>query len=146
MPTTATRPWHLNLIGALALLWFAGGAVEYLLLRFAPDLLAQWVPPVMIVLAREMPFWADLSWAVGVWIGLLGAMLLWMRDSSAVIFFAVSFLGCAGVLAWFLGDGGGPLMAAVTDPIAWLLAAAAGVGFLLWLYARELKTHGHLGR
>ena len=146
MTKPATRPWHLSLIGVLAFLWFLGGAIEYLLFRFAPGLLEGRVPEVFLVLAREMPLWAAIGWAVGVWAGLLGAVLLWLRDGAAVLTLVLSFLGLVAVLAWFLGSGGGPPMAALTDPIAWALAAACVIGFLLWLYARELKTHGHLGR
>ena len=44
---------------------------------------------------HAMPAWTDAAWAIGVWGGLLGAILLLLRRKWALQAFVASFLGWA---------------------------------------------------
>lgn len=95
MATTAQRsvPVHLWIVGLLALLWNAFGCYDYLmtmtgdeayLSQFTPDMVAYW---------ESLPSWTGGMWALGVWGGLAGAVLLLMRSRYAVWAFAASLVG-----------------------------------------------------
>jgi hypothetical protein len=91
-------PAHLWIVGILALLWNAFGAYDYWMTR-THDLayIAKSMPGVdpatAIAWVEGMPLYAQIGWGLGVWCGLLGAILLVMRSRYAVWAFALSMLG-----------------------------------------------------
>ena len=91
----ASVPWHLWAVGAVALLWNCIGAFDYTmtesrntayLAAFTPEQLAYFV---------SLPKWVVATWATGVWGGVLGSMLLLLRQCRAPQVFAVSLVGMA---------------------------------------------------
>ena len=91
----ASVPWHLWAVGAVALLWNGIGAFDYTmtesrnaayLAAFTPEQLAYFV---------SLPKWVVATWATGVWGGVLGSLLLLLRQCRAPQVFAVSLGGMA---------------------------------------------------
>jgi hypothetical protein len=98
MATHARTPLHLWIVGALALLWNGFGAYDYVMTRMRnTDYLAGMMPTVdpnaMLAWVDAFPAWASAGWALGVWGGLAGSILLLMRNRWAVPAFAVSLIG-----------------------------------------------------
>lgn len=100
-------PWHLWVIGIVALLWNAVGAFDYLATKLQLE-------PYMSNFSQEQleyfygfPAWAVACWAVGVWGALLGSLALLLRKSFAVWLFGASILGMVGttVYNFVLSDG-----------------------------------------
>ena len=100
-------PWHLWVIGIVALLWNAVGAFDYLATKLQLE-------PYMSNFSQEqleyfygVPAWAVACWAVGVWGALLGSLALLLRKSFAVWLFGASILGMVGttVYNFVLSDG-----------------------------------------
>ena len=73
-------PFHLWIVGFLSLLWNAGGAFDYVMTRTnaAAYLAAQ--PPERLAMLAEAPFWFDITWAIGVWLSVIGSLLLLVRS------------------------------------------------------------------
>ena len=95
MDGSARTPVHLWIVGALAALWNAGGAFDYLMTQTRNEAyLAQFTDPQRIYF-QSFPLWMEATWALGVWGGLLGSLLLLMRSRHAVTAFAVSLAGLA---------------------------------------------------
>jgi len=145
MPSQAARPWHLLPVGILALLWHIGGAADYLAtqLEFGPYV--SQFPPEWMVYFGNLPLWVDSAWAIGVWIGLLGAVLLLMRERAAVLALAVAAIAMLAATIWliFVSD---PTIQAVTGANgAWVMVGATLASLLLWLYARWMKVVQVLG-
>jgi hypothetical protein len=95
MATTAARqaPAHLWIVGFLALLWNAFGCYYYLMTVTAnADYLAK-MPAEQIAYMNSLPSWVTAFWALGVWGGLVGAVLLLMRSRYSIWVFAVSLIG-----------------------------------------------------
>jgi hypothetical protein len=95
---SARTPAHLWIVGILSFLWSCFGCYDYLMTRMHNmDYVASSMPGVdpNIALAwvEGMPIYAQIGWGLGVWGGLLGAILLLMRSRYAVWAFAVSMLG-----------------------------------------------------
>lgn len=139
MPTVAERPWHFIPVGIIALLWHAGGALDYLLtqLDFAPY--TSQVPPEWLDYFDAMPAWVTAAWAVGVWGGLLGAVLLLMREHWAPLALAASFVAVAAATIWLTLLASPPMQVVVGTEFTWLMIAATVGALLLWLYARWMR-------
>lgn len=135
-------PWHLRPAAALAVLWHLIGAADYLLTRLGATAYLAWFAPDQIAYFTQMPLWADIAWACGVWLGLLGGLLLWARHRRAPLAFAIGFAGLA-VLTLGLVFLRSPPLAEVTGMAGvWTLAGATVAALLFHLYARSLHARG----
>lgn len=100
MATDAERhtPAHLWIVGILATLWNAFGAYDYVMTRSRnTEYLESMMPGVnageFLAYIDGYPLWAQIGWGLGVWMGLLGSVLLLLRSRWAVHSFALSLLG-----------------------------------------------------
>ena len=137
----ARAPAHLWIVGILSLVWNCFGAYDYTMTRMRnTDYIAGAMPGVdpatALAWVDSMPMYAQVGWALGVWLGLLGSVLLLMRSRWAVWSFGLSLVGAVLSLGYQLllatpmpGASESPLMKVV--PAFVLLIAAA----LFW-YAR----------
>lgn len=81
--TRPRRPWHLWLVGALALVVWAQGAWDWLMMTTRnPDYLSN-VPADWQALVFSQPVWVSVAWIVAIWGLLAGAIGLWMGRSWA---------------------------------------------------------------
>ena len=145
---TARAPSHLWVVGSLALLWNAFGAFDYFMTRTKG---AAWINQMMdgvdgqkyMAYIDGFPLWASIGWGLGVWGGLLGAVLLLMRKRLAVPVFLVSLFGAVvGIAYQLIHPVDMPEMtegAAAMMPFVIIVIAAA-----LWLYARAQAARGNL--
>lgn len=95
---TARTPVHLWIVGILATLWNAFGCYDYMMTRMSnTDYLASAMPGVdpnaLLAWVDAFPFYAQSGWALGVWGGLVGGILLLMRSRWAMWALGVSLLG-----------------------------------------------------
>ena len=97
--TLKTRtPAHLWIVGALALLWNCFGAFDYLMTRthnmeYIAKSMPGTDPNTVLAWVEGMPMFAQFGWGLGVWAGVLGAVLMLVRSRFAVWSFAASLLG-----------------------------------------------------
>ncbi|GAA5191264.1 hypothetical protein [Ferrimonas gelatinilytica] len=85
-------PWHLWLVAILAIAWNAMGALDYYLTQSGDAEYLSAFTPEQVAFFTGFPAWVDASWAVAVWGGLLGALLLLLRKSLAVPVLLISLL------------------------------------------------------
>lgn len=100
MATTAVArtPVHLWIVGILSLLWSCFGAYDYTMTRMRnTDYIASAMPGVdpntALAWVDSMPLYAQIGWGLGVWLALLGAVLLLMRNRWAVWSYGLSMVG-----------------------------------------------------
>lgn len=89
--TVGNVHWSFWLIAIIALLWNVGGAINYLMqtnLEFVASL-----PETHRAIIEGRPVWATGGFAIGVFGGALGCILLLLRKSSAFYVFIISLLG-----------------------------------------------------
>lgn len=91
---TITKPsksfW---IISVLALLWNAMGVLAYLGQSFMTDDMKSLIPADQLKLIENTPSWVTAAFAVAVWFGLLGCILLLARKKLAHKVFIISLLG-----------------------------------------------------
>jgi len=143
MDDTVRTPMHLWIVGALATLWNAFGAFDYIMTQTRNEnYLANFTDPQRAYF-DSFPVWMEATWAFGVWGGLAGALLLLARSRFAVPAFAVSLAGLAVstvyqyVLSAPPADMMGGAMVAMNVAI-WAVA----IGLLL--YAMRMRARGVL--
>ena len=88
-----SAPAHLWIVGILALLWNAFGCYDYLMTVTRNAAYLANFPAGMLDYYDSLPTWLTAAWAIGVWGGLAGSVLLLIRSRHAVLAFALSFLG-----------------------------------------------------
>ena len=95
--------WSFWVIGAVALIWNAAGVINFFA-QMNPDVLAAYrVSERAIVEGR--PAWATGAFAIAVFGGTLGCLLLLLRKSAACYVFIASLLGVIVTIAHSLGVG-----------------------------------------
>lgn len=137
-------PWYHWPIALAALLWYVAGAADYALTRLrVPAYLSQFSPD-QVAYFQSMPTWVDAAWAVGVWVGLVGAVLLVMRMGIAVLPLAASCAAMVAATVWLLvlSD---PPMAEVTGMLGvWIMVGVAAASLVIYIYARAMRVMGVL--
>lgn len=136
-------PWHLWLVGALALIWNGIGALDYVMTETRNTSYMSSFTPEQLAYFYGFPMWVIATWALSVWGGVLGAVGLLLRKRWAVPVFGVSLVTM--VLTTFhnfvltngfaiMGGAGGLVFSAVIFVIA----------VALLVYARSLARAGVL--
>ncbi|MCB2059568.1 MAG: hypothetical protein R3E09_11480 [Novosphingobium sp.] len=96
-------PKHLWIVGVLSLIWNAFGAFDYLMTNMRNEAYLANFPPEVITMVDEFPAWIIAAWAVGVWLGLAGSILLLLRMRYAVHAFGLSILGLVATTGYMFG-------------------------------------------
>ncbi len=135
-------PRHLWIVGVLALVWNAFGCTDFsMTVTRNPEWMAP-LSPEMIDWLDAAPSWTVATWALGVWGGLAGSLLLLLRSRWAVAAFTISLLGLA-VNQIYPFVSRTPAMLTSPASIGITLAIWAIAVFLLW-YAIRLRRIGVL--
>jgi hypothetical protein len=139
--TTTKTPWHLWLVGVVAVLFNAIGVFDFVMsmTQGAKYMASAGMTPAQIAHYQDMPAWMTVDWAVGVWGALIGSALILLRSKLAWPVLAVSLAAFLISVAYTYGltNGGrimGPQMAATSAVIAGLLALF--IGYAGWMTRR----------
>ncbi|SEV96015.1 hypothetical protein SAMN04488515_0412 [Cognatiyoonia koreensis] len=138
-------PVHLWIVGALSLLWNAGGGIDYFMTKTGnTDYLAQ-LTPEQVTFLETAPLWFDTAWAVGVWFSILGSLLLLLKSRFAGPTFLVSLIGLivASIYTYLISDAGNALAMSGTVAVIFTIAIPV-ILILLWIYARWMTAKGVL--
>jgi len=130
---TIKAPWHLWLVGVIAVLFNAIGVFDFVMnLVQGPSYMASaGMTPEQIAHYQEMPAWMMAVWAIGVWGAMLASVLILIRHKLAAPVFAVSLAAflVSLIYTYVLTNGGaimGQAMAITSAVITALLL------FFMW--------------
>lgn len=143
---SARTPAHLWIVGILSLLWNCFGAYDYVMTKTRNmDYLAQMGDPnEMLAYVDAFPMFAQVGWGLGVWGGLLGAVLLLVKSRYAVHAFAVSLLGMILSIGWSLTMGPTPPAGTDEGAMAVMPYVIMVIGVALLYYAMRQRQNGVL--
>ena len=136
---TPGRPWHLWLIGIVGTLWNLIGVVSFMLTQLNVEAVMSQYPPQQREYFESFPFWAVAFWAIGVFGGVIGCVLLLLKSRLA---FPVLLASAIGAVVSNLGGllllGGMAVMggASALGFAVFIIILA----FLLVYYARAMDT------
>lgn len=144
----ARTPLHLWLVGGVSLLYGSFGAYDYVMthvrdLHYLASSMPGVDPNTALAWIDMFPLYAKVGWALGVWGGLLGSLLLLMRSRYAVLTFAISMIGIVLSIGYQLAVA--PRLQGTKSVgygiMPWLIIV---VGLALLAYSRAMAKRGVL--
>jgi len=140
---SARTPAHVWIVGIVSLLWNAFGCYDYLMTNLKNQAYLSNFTPDQLAYYDSLPSWLTAFWALGVWGGLAGSILLLMRSRYAVWAFAVSFIGAVIGLGYqlFMTEMPASMKTGAMAFMPWVIIALAAV--FLW-YAWNVEKKGVL--
>lgn len=91
--TTPGRPWHLWLIGIIGGLWSSMGVLSFVLTQMSVEAVMSRFPPQQREYFESFPLWAVAFWAIGVFGGVIGSLLLLLKNRLAFHALLASVIG-----------------------------------------------------
>ena len=140
---TSGRPWHLWLVGIVGGLWSLIGALSFMLTQMNVEAVMSRFPPQQREYFASFPLWADAFWAIGVFGGVIGCLLLLLRRRFAFNFLLASLIGAIVTNLGGLFLLGGLTVMGETSELGFTLCPII-VGALLTYYAHAMKKKGVL--
>jgi hypothetical protein len=145
MATTAQArtPVHLWIFGVLSLLWNCFGCYDYLMTNLKNQAYLAQFTADQLAYFDSLPAWLTAFWALGVWGGLAGSILLLIRSRYAVWLFALSVIGAVVGLGYqmFMTQMPASLKEGFMGYMPWVIILIA---IALFLYARAMEKKGVL--
>lgn len=136
-------PWHLWVVGIVALLWSAMGTLDYVMTQTKNESYMSNFTSEQLEFFYGFPAWVVAMWAIAVWGGVLGSLLLLFRKSMAVWFYLASLI-CMMITAihnYVLSNGMevmGDVFSLGFTVVIFLITVA------LYLYSRAMRNRGIL--
>ena len=126
-------------ISSIALVWNLMGVFNYLDQAFMTNKVLEVLPKEQQILYQDVPVWVTAAFAIAVFSGTLGSLLLLLKKKNASTFFIISFLGIMGQMSYGLlidqsSDSYGPM------GIAMPIIIIAFGGYLIW-YSKKANEH-----
>ncbi len=128
--------WSFWAIGAVALIWNVMGVINFFV-QMNPDVLAAYRESERAIIEGR-PAWATGGFAIAVFGGALGCLLLLLRKSAAYYLFIASLLGVLVTMIHALGVGIDFSLGEILGIILMPLVVAA---FLIW-YSKQAESKG----
>lgn len=128
-------------ICTLGLLWSLGGGYDYLMtVTENVDYMAR-VPAETLEYYNSFPNWLIWPWALAIWGGVLGWLLMLLRLKLAEPVFWIALVGLLFNMVYFGLTGGYPIMGLMGTLM--MIVVLAISSFAIW-FARRSKANGAL--
>ena len=142
MSQSVKAPKHLWIIGIITLLWNIMGAFDYLMTQTKNESYMAQFEQAQLDYFYGFPTWMVAFWALAVWGGVLGGVLLLMRKRLAVQVFLVSFASMVITAIYSFGLSNGAEVVGTTGILTTIVIFFVALG--LWLYSRAMHARGVL--
>ncbi len=134
--------WSFWAIGAVALIWNVMGVINFFMQMNADALAA--MPESQRAIIEGRPAWATGAFAIAVFGGALGSLLLLLRKSAAAYLFIASLLGMIVHMIPYLGMTGSTIKFGPIEISMFILMPLVVAAFLIW-YSKQAESKGWIG-
>lgn len=135
-------PWHLWLVGIIAVLWNAMGVFDYLATQLRLEFYMSNFTPEQLDYFYGFPTWMVAAWAIAIWASFFGSVGLLLRKAWSVWLFGAAIAGLAVSMVYnfVLSDGAAIMgqVAVIMTVVIWVIA------LFLFFYARAMAAKGVL--
>lgn len=135
-------PWHLWLVGILAVLWNAMGAFDYVMTQTRNEAYLASFTEEQLAFFTSFPTWMVFAWATAIWTSVIGSVLLLFKSKFSVPVFGISIVSM--LISYFHNyvlENGAELMGAGGLLFTGVIIIVA---FALFFYARGMAKRGVL--
>ena len=140
---TPGRPWHLWVIGIIGLLWSSMGVVSFLLTQMKVEAVMSRFPPQQRQYFESFPMWVVAFWAINVFAGVIGCVVLLLKNKLACPLLLASVIATAVFNLGGLFLLGGMEVMRETDGLGFTVVPIFFSAFLAY-YARAMSKKGVL--
>ena len=140
-PAKGSVPWHLWLVGVLALLWNGYGGYDYVMTQTNNTAYLANYTEAQRAYFDSFPMWMEAVWAIGVWGGVLGSILLLLRSKWAFHALLASLIAFAMSVVYGQTTGGNAVMGSMGLIFSGVIFL---IGLALVMYARAMTKRGVL--
>jgi len=137
--TVARVHWSFWAIGAFALIWNVMGSMNYFM-QMNADMVAA-MPETHRAIIEGRPAWATGGFAIGVFGGALGGLLLLLRKPAAFYAFVASLLGIVVTMIHTVNVARTKIDFSAGEIFVMILLPMAVAAFLVW-YAKRAESQG----
>ena len=142
MNTTIKPPTSFWIITILALLWNLMGVYQYYLGNFELESIRDTVSPEEFSVMESLPTWYGIVFALAVFSGILGCILLLVKKKGAVPVFGISLLTVLFIeVYWLLGT---DIMQVAGYSAAIMPLLVIAVAIFLYFYSKGAAKNGWL--
>lgn len=135
--------WSFWAIGAVALIWNAMGVMNFFM-QMNADTLASF-PESHRAIVEGRPAWATAGFAIAVFGGALGCLLLLLRKSAAYYLFVASLLGVIVTVTHTIGVASSTIDFSPLEILMTILMPPVVAAFLIW-YSKQAESKGWIGQ
>ena len=138
---------HLSVwvVGIVSLIWHVMGCANYLWqMNMSPDALSA-MSEAQRAIIENRPAWATAGFAIAVFAGAIGSILLLLRKSLALVFFVLSVVGVIVSMLPVFGIVKSGVVFSGFEKTMYLVLTPLFGAFLVW-YTRWAISRGWVGR
>lgn len=140
MANAQPAPKHLWIVGIITLLWNLMGAFDYLMTQTKAEWYMGQFEQAQLDYFYSFPTLLVVFWALAVWGGVLGNILLLLRNRLATPVFVVSFVSMAGTAVYNYGFSNSMEVTGSTGLIFTVVIFIVALGLVL--YSRAMCKQG----
>ena len=137
--TVGGAHWSFWAIGAVALIWNVMGVMNFFMQMNAGMLAA--MPESQRAIVEGRPAWATGAFAIAVFGGALGCLLLLLRKSATYYLFIASLLGVIVQGIPYVGMAGSTIAYGPVEISLYILMPVVVAAFLIW-YSKQTESKG----
>ncbi len=137
--TVARVHWSFWAIGAFAVIWNVMGSMNYLM-QMNADMVAA-MPETQRAIIEGRPAWATGGFAIGVFGGALGGLLLLLRKPAAFYVFVASLLGVVVTVIHTVTVARTKIDFGIDEIFIMILLPMVVAAFLVWYAKRAQGQH-----
>lgn len=141
--TVGRAHWSFWAISAFALIWNVLGSVNYLL-QMNPELVTS-LPETHRAIIVGRPVWATGGFAIAVFGGAIGGLLLLLRKSAAIYLFIASLLGTIVTMVHTINITGSTIKFSAGEVLVMILLPLVVAAFLIW-YSKYARSKNWIGQ
>ena len=138
----SATPKHLWIVGVLAFLWNCVGAMNYVMTQLKVEAYMSSFTQEQLDYYYGFPAWAIAFWAIAVWFGVAGSVLLLMRKKIAETILLISLVSMVINSIYSYAMSNGMEIQGTGGFMFSILIFLIALG--LWLYARAMRARGVL--
>ena len=139
--TVGSVHWSFWVIGTIMLIWNVMGAMNFLWQFNADANSLSSLPETHRAIIIGRPLWATGGFAIGVFVGALGCLLLLLKNSAAYYLFIISLLGMILTMIHTIGIASSTIDFSPFEIFIMILMPLVVAVFLIW-YSTLAKNKG----